>query len=70
MKKTQRGFSIFTQFKDLYGKEVRVQKSSLATKRAVWIFTEVETTCAGAHLSVAQAKRVIKALQMFVDGKE
>ena len=74
MKRTQRGFAIFTQFKDLYGKDVRVQMSSLATRRAVWIFPEVTVHLgepqAGVHLSVAQAKRVIKALQAFVDGKE
>lgn len=75
MKRTQRGFGIYTQFKDLYGKDVRVQASSLASKRAVWIFPEVETACtgehiAGAHLSVALAKRIINALQRFVDGEE
>ena len=74
MRRTNRGFAIYTQFKDLYGKDVRVQASSLATRRAVWIFPETSMHMgepqAGAHLTVAQAKRVIKALQAFVDGKE
>ena len=41
---------------------------------AVWIQNEVKfhmgEHLANAHLSVAQAKRVIKALQKFVDGAE
>lgn len=73
-KRTSRGFRIYAQFKDLYGCDVRVQASSLATKRAVWIFPEVKQAntgewLAGAHLSVVQAKRIIKALQRFVNGE-
>lgn len=71
MKRTNRGFAIYTEFKDLYGKNCRVQESSLATKRAVWIQNEVVThmgeSLGNAHLSVAMARRVIKALQAFVE---
>jgi len=35
MDKTQRGFSI-ENFKDLYGEECSIQKSSLATEDAIW----------------------------------
>jgi len=73
MKRTQRGFRIYTEFKDEYGANIRVQESSLATKRCVWIQNEV-VDCSGtplgnAHLTVPMAKRVIKALQRFVDGR-
>ena len=71
MRKTERGYSIYTEFKDRYGRNVRVQKSSLATEDCVWIFPEIHehmgTHLAGAHLTKRMAKRVIKALQTFVD---
>lgn len=74
MKRTLRGFGIYTEFKDLYGKNCRVQASSLATKRAVWIQNEIDNftgiPIGNAHLSVVMAKRIIKALQAFVDGKD
>lgn len=35
-KKTDRGFSI-SNFKDLYGMECSLQKSSLATQDAIWL---------------------------------
>lgn len=74
MKRTERGFAIYTEFKDLYGLGCRVQASSLATKRAVWIQNEGVThmgeTLGNAHLDRKMAKRVIKALQAFVDGKD
>ncbi len=34
--KTQRGFGIY-EFKDKYGKECSIQKSSLATEDAIWL---------------------------------
>jgi hypothetical protein len=74
MRRTNRGFAIYTEFKDQYGLNIRVQASSLATRRCVWIQNEViEHTgeyLGNAHLTVPMAKRVIKALQAFVDGKE
>ena len=73
MKRTERGFAIYTEFKDEYGKNIRVQASSLADKRCVWIQNEVTehmgTYLGNAHLTAAMARRVIKALQAFVDGK-
>ena len=74
MKRTERGFAIYTEFKDEYGKNIRVQASSLAMKRCVWIQNEVTEHMGqhfgNAHLTVAMTKRVIKALQAFVDGRE
>jgi len=74
LKRTQRGFAIYAEFKDEYGKNIRIQASSLATKRCVWIQNEVTEHMgehlANAHLTVPMARRVIKALQAFVDGKE
>lgn len=70
-RKTNRGFSIYSKFKDLNGSEIRVQESSLATTSAVWIFCHNDNPGlkGDAHLSVAQAKRVVVALQKFIDGK-
>lgn len=74
MRRTERGFAIYAEFKDEYGKNIRVQASSLATKRCVWIQNEVTERMGGhlgnAHLTVAMARRIIEALQAFVDGKE
>ena len=74
MKRTERGFAIYADFNDEYGKNIRIQASSLATKRCVWIQNEVTeymgATFANAHLTVPMARRVIKALQQFIDGKE
>ncbi len=77
MKRTNRGFSIYTEFKDANGHDVRVQKSSWAEKDAVWIFCHKnDEDCIlhlgkrqaySPHLTKAQARRVIKALQKFVD---
>jgi hypothetical protein len=74
LKRTPRGFAVYTEFKDEYGKNIRVQMSSIATKRCVWIQNEVTEHMGehfgNAHLTVPMAKRVIRALQAFVDGKE
>jgi hypothetical protein len=74
MKRTERGFAVYTEFKDQYGANCRIVRSSLATGRCVWIQNEVVhhmgEHIGNAHLTVPMAKRVIKALQAFVDGKE
>ena len=66
-KKTKRGFRIYSDFKDFYGDRVRVQESSLATKRAVWI-SPMGGHIAGIHLDRARAKRLIRALELFIAG--
>lgn len=72
VRRTERGFAIYTEFKDRYAKNICVVASSLATERCVWIQNEVTfhmgTALASAHLTVPMAKRVIRALQKFVDG--
>ena len=80
-KKSERGFRNYCEFTDLYGGKVFIKESSLATKRAVWIFhdhpEDGKTGVAGydkpvkmaPHLSILQAKKVIKALQRFIDNK-
>lgn len=71
MTKTRRGFTIYSEFKDSYGQAVRIQESSSATRRHVWIFCtspdddRLPNICLGPHLTVSQAKRVIRALQTF-----
>jgi hypothetical protein len=64
-RRTERGFRIYSDFRDRNGKNVRVQASDLATERCVWVQIE-----GAAHLTVPMAKKVIKALQDFVDGKD
>lgn len=77
MKKTNRGFNIFTEFKDTYKNTIRVQQSSSAMTNAVWIFTDstgpsfekCPENSSAPHLNKTQAKRLIKALQKFVGEK-
>lgn len=80
MKRTPRGFKIYSEFKDTYGNQIRVQESSSACAGRIWIFTsfsdgkEVHYHCTGhvsasPHLSKAQARRLAKTLLRFADGK-
>lgn len=82
MKRTNRGFAVFTQFTDTYGADVRVQMSSAAGVRRCWVFAhgggtiraehreDQERNNAAPHLSPAQARRMAKALLRFADGAE
>ena len=75
MKRTNRGFGIYTEFVDTYGQEVRVQQSSSAESDRVWIFCHKdgkdshihlgETQAYSPHLSRKQAVRLAKALLRF-----
>ena len=74
MKRTPRGFVVFTQFIDSYHNEVRVQESSNAEGRFVWVFcspskgsTFGESDSPSPHLTPAQARRVAKALLKFAE---
>jgi hypothetical protein len=73
-KRNQRGFRIYASFKDEMGATISVVESSIATRRCVWIQNEVcfcgadKEPIGNAHLTVTMARRVIKALQSFVDG--
>lgn len=76
-RKTNRGFTIYSEFKDTYGGTVRIQESSSVLKR-VWIFydhpedgkfdkasgTNIKMA---PHLSIAQAKEIVRALQKFIE---
>jgi hypothetical protein len=64
MKRTARGFRIYTEFSDTYGNIVTVQQSS-SVKHRCWI--SVDSAVPAAHLSVVHAKRLIKALTRFVE---
>ena len=71
VRRTQRGFAIYTEFKNRYGFKdeiISVQESSSAMRRKVWIFSRAEGKTEAIHLDVSGAKMVIKALQKFVDG--
>ena len=71
---TERGFTIYDEFIDRYGKNIRVQESSIATEHCVWIQNEIVVVdgipLGNAHLTVEMAKRVIKALKEFVKESE
>lgn len=59
---TPRGFRIYTQFVDTYGKKVDVLESSLATESRVWIHAEDGS----AHLNAEQARTVRDALDEWL----
>ena len=75
MKRTSRGFAIYTEFKDTYDQDVRVQESSSAEGRRCWIFCQKdgrdglihlgEWQAYSPHLSPKQALRVARALTRF-----
>lgn len=67
---TGRGFTIYDEFTDTYGSQIRVQESSAAPGPRCWIFTAAaedgDTVTAAAHLDVTQAERVRDALDAFI----
>jgi len=79
MKKyTNRGFRNYADAKDSYGINYVIRESSAAMKRCVWLFIhdhahykKDEVTgydlSPALHLTESQAKRVIKALQKFIN---
>lgn len=74
-KKTVRGFDLYT-FEDLLGKKCSLQKSSLATKDAIWIGWQ-EIKLAGDYvantrmeLSQEMVLKLIPILQRFVETGE
>jgi len=79
MKKTARGFNIYSGIKDSYGQEVRVQQSSNAEIEACWIFCHKDGKDAhihldkpqaySPHLTKAQARKVATALLKFANGR-
>lgn len=83
MKKTIRGFRIYSQIKDTYENKITVQESSAACGARCWIFVHNrddqdgvwdEATgkwiSAAAHLSPRQAKLIAKALLKFAEESE
>lgn len=79
MKRTARGFSIYTEFNDHNGQEVRVQESSEAFHKRCWIFCTKDGLDCHVHLGThqayspyltpAQARMVARALLRFADSK-
>lgn len=78
MKRTQRGFRIYGEYKVSRLCTVRIQESSSAAGRFVWIFCHNEKGedaivhlgkphAVSPHLSRAQARRVANALLKFAD---
>ena len=66
---TERGFTIYDQFTDTYGSDVRVQESSAATAAKVWIFCNKHgfpDQGTSPHLNVPQAVRLRDALDAFI----
>jgi len=70
--KTERGFARIN-FKDCYGEQCSIQKSSLATDDAIWLGQDKPTehktgdlTCR-MHLTKADACRLISVLECFVE---
>ncbi len=82
MKKTERGFKIYSEFKDTYRNTIRVQESSSAEGARCWVFAYYpdgsmfsinpnsgECFTASPHLSPGQARRLAKALLKFADSE-
>ena len=70
MVRTGRGFEIYDRFIDTYGSEVKVQESSAAGERCVWIFCNSTRTASGEftpHLNKDQAQKVVEALNKFIN---
>jgi len=63
--KTSRGFSVI-EFKDRYGVECTIQKSSLATEEAIWFGYKNNRM----HLTQDQVKELLPILQRFVETGE
>jgi hypothetical protein len=69
--KTNRGFMIFGRLKDINGSDVRVQESSLADDYCCFVFTSNKhMENFGPHINVAQAKKLVEALNDFIESKE
>lgn len=75
--KTERGFSKYGTITDTKGSEVRLQESSAVGRRCCWIFCDNEdpsykmsSISPAPHLSVENAKELIKNLQIFVEDAE
>ena len=69
---TPRGFDVYCKFRDSYGSQIRVQRSSNAEIEACWIFAgdNPQMDDPSPHLSVADARVVRDALAMFIRESE
>lgn len=63
--KTEKGFAII-EFKDRYGKDCSIQKSSLATEDCIWMGRNEERM----HIDPKLAKKIIKILERFIETSE
>lgn len=75
---TDRGFAVYTQFKDLNGHQIDIRESSLATEPAVRIYYDNSLNAyrdpvsgqdvpACLHLSVDNARQLRDALNEFLE---
>jgi len=70
---TDRGFKIYGKFIDRYDSEVTVQESSIVGRPCAWVFATNDPKVhenPHPHLAVEDAKKLISALQNFVDDAE
>ena len=79
LKRTERGFAIYGEYKDSRGNSIRVQQSSAVGGPFCWLFVKDREGCevyqhmgqysaVSPHLTRAQARRIGKALLRFADG--
>lgn len=64
MRQTERGFDIL-EFKDRYGKECSLQKSSLATEDCIWL--GVNSARGRMHLTQDMVRDLLPYLNNFVE---
>jgi len=71
LRQNPRGWDIYDEFKDVYGVRVRIQESSSAEERRVWLFTAPDAGSASAlHLNREGVDRLIAALQEWKGAQE
>lgn len=69
-RKTGRGFRIYATFRDQRNTLIQVHESSVLKPHCVWIFTErADGTVdfSPPHLNRFQARRLIRALEKFIE---
>jgi len=69
MKRTERGFAIYGEFKDSYDASIRIIESSADPLIYCWVYIDgggITNNDGATHLTVAQAQKLIKALEAFI----
>lgn len=72
LKRTHRGFAIYGEFRDSYDASIRIIESSADPLIYCWVYIDgggITNNDGATHLTVAQARKLIKALELFIKDK-